>query len=280
MKQQILTEGEESNRLTKSEKVLINQIKSVLDKANDALDNGETDLSWQLLHFPQRIQLKLDSEDALLFKRNALYFEANKKLKSWRKEAVLDYLDDMNNDDKPVNTDALCEAYHILHEHFNNIYTKNRSILKQLFTLSLTAFVALLLFLVVIWNYNITLDNDLTLTSQMPLSVTFSVLLFGIMGACLSAIFSLAGGAQGINIPKLQVNFWITLSRPVVGTISALVIYIFIVSGILFPNQNLNTAGILSISFVAGFSERLIIRAVEAVTDDSKLNLQSESQKS
>lgn len=280
MKQHILTEEDQSDGLAKSEKVLLNQIKSILDKASDALDNGEADLAWQLLHSAKRIQLRLDSKDTLLFKKNALYYEANKKLKSWRKEAVLDYLDDVKNDDKPVNTDALSEAYHILHEHFNNIYTKNRSILKQLFTLSFTAFTALLLFLAVIWNYNITLNNDLTLTSQMPLSVTFSVLLFGIMGACLSAIFSLAGGAQGINIPKLQVNFWITLSRPVVGAISALVIYIFIVSGILFPNQNLNTAGILSISFVAGFSERLIIRAVETVTDDSKLNLQSKSQKS
>ena len=270
---------EQSDDLTKAEKEHINQINNILDEAQVALDNGKTEIAWQLLRSAQRTQLKLDPKGALLFKKNALYHEADQKLKNWRKDAILDFVEngqkkDEETGEKSINREALTEAYGVLHEHFSNIYTKNRSILKQLFTLSFTAFGALLAFLFIIWKNNMILD--LPITSVLTMPTTFSVLLFGTMGACLSAIFSLAGGVKGIKIPKLQVNLWITLTRPVIGAISALVIFIFIISGILFPNQNLNTAGILSISFVAGFSERLIIRAVETVADNSKLNPQSE----
>lgn len=278
MKLQLATGDDQSEDLTKSEKELLKKIENILEEARNALDNGKTDLAWQLLHSAKRIQLKLDSKSTLAFKKDALLYEADEKLKGWRKKAVLEYLNEEGADDGSVNTDALSEAYHVLHEHFSDIYTINRSILKQLFTLSFTAFASLLVFLAIIWNYNVILGDGFPLSSNIPVPLTFSVLLFGIMGACLSAIFSLAGGIKGIKIPKLQVNLWITLTRPVVGAISALVIYIFIASGILFPNQNLNTAGILSISFMAGFTERLIIRAVETVTEDSKLNLQSKSQ--
>lgn len=91
---------EQSDDLTKAEQEYINQIKNILDEAHAALENGKTEIAWQLLHSAQRTQLKLDPKGALLFKKNALYHEADQKLKNWRKDAIVDFLENGNKKDE------------------------------------------------------------------------------------------------------------------------------------------------------------------------------------
>ena len=91
-----------------------------------------------------------------------------------------------------------------------------------------------------------------------------SAMLFGIMGASVSSIFSLAKGSTAARIPDQLVSFWITLARLAVGGMAALVVYAFLLSGLLQIGRP--TPGLmLAIAFAAGFSERLVISAVETV---------------
>lgn len=275
-----IMEWEEPGDMSDTDKEALERIKHIIKGAREALEAGKTELAWQLLHSAQRIRLRLATEDTLSFRKEALYHEANQKLSGWRKKAVLNSLDSGSKEGS-VNIDTLEEAYEVMHEHFSNLYIKNKNMLKQLFTLSVTALTAMLSFLIILWSYhNSNLPAGFSISDETVVPLTLSVILFGIMGACLSAIFSLAGGTQGMRIPKLQVNYWITLSRPVIGAISALVFFIFISSDFILLGQNFNTAGILTISFISGFSERLIIRAVKTVSDETSLDLNTKTQSS
>jgi len=64
------------------------------------------------------------------------------------------------------------------------------------------------------------------------------------------------------QIPDQLLNSWLTISRPLFGAMSALAISVFLLSGLIqFGDLTQNL--ILAISFVAGFSERFLLRAVE-----------------
>jgi len=56
-----------------------------------------------------------------------------------------------------------------------------------------------------------------------------------------------------------------TLARPVIGAVAALAIFAFLVAGLLQVN-GVTPGIVLAISFAAGFSERLVMSAVEKVT--------------
>lgn len=274
LERQLSSDYPDKEEMDEAGKKTIDEIHGMLDQANIAVEKGDTELAWQLVHAIERTLLKLDSPSRLSFKKRALINETVAKLSGWRKQTVLDVLAPSDDpSEKTVDVDALTEGYQLLHEHFSNVYIKNRKILTQLLTLSATAFIAMLLFLVTSSsNGLLQMGRSISTVPAFTTPFIVSVLLFGVMGACLSGIFSLAGSGKGVTIPEMQVNFWITLSRPVVGAISALVIYLFLVSGLILPNLNFSIAGILSVSFAAGFTERIIIHAVKLVTDKQNGN--------
>jgi hypothetical protein len=66
----------------------------------------------------------------------------------------------------------------------------------------------------------------------------------------------------------MLLNTWVTLARQVVGVVAALAIFAFLTSGLLsgvFASVSPTPPLVWAASFVAGFSERLVLRTVQAV---------------
>ena len=120
----------------------------------------------------------------------------------------------------------------------------------------LAAIVWLLLFMPHVNGQEVQINN-------IPL--LYSVFLFGIMGAAISSMLSIAGRSVGTRIPQQLLAEIFTLARPVIGGVAALAIFAFLVSGLLQVGE-IMPGLVLALSFAAGFSERLVMSAVETVT--------------
>jgi 8-oxo-dGTP pyrophosphatase MutT (NUDIX family) len=259
----------------------------LLDNVRQALDDGDIDLGWQCFSAAQRMELfGLEQlEDGRLEARaQAVLHEADAKLGSWRKRTVQDVLADQNKRD--VTAGTVYHASQILHEHHSNVYRRLDIIGRQFRILVMVAVLAAVGWLVLAPHLDESAseaDSPESPASEAPAgsqsipalevqlddrALLVSVALFGIMGASMSGILSLARATAGTRIPEQLLNSWFTLTRPVVGAVAALAIHAFLLSGLLvFGEETLGL--VLAVSFAAGFSERLVVRAAESVAGGS-----------
>ena len=92
------------------------------------------------------------------------------------------------------------------------------------------------------------------------------VILAGILGALLSAFTSAIGtDPKHSSIPAELSTLTITFARLMVAALSALAITLFLSSGILGFEQQ-NYAFLIAIAIISGFSDRLLLSAIERVT--------------
>ena len=240
--------------------------RNLLDDAQQALEDNDTDRGWRCFNAAQRMELfglaELDSS-ALRARAQTILREANEKVPSWRKLAVEDLLGGEGQLKGSVGVTEVFYAHQILYEHYDNLYHKLGAIRRQMTILALTGLLALLTTLLRV-AYGLPLAGDAVKVEDPQFVV--SVALFGLMGASLSGIFSLASGSIGVRIPERLLNSWISVSRLVTGAVAALVVYNFLISGLLQVGDETTSGLILAVSFAAGFSERLVVRAVETVT--------------
>ena len=145
----------------------------------------------------------------------------------------------------------------ILFESHHNRYIKIWRIKSQLIKLALIAALAIILLLIAVPQF----EDKVELNNRFILSVV----LFGIMGASVSGILTVARTGMETRIPDQLIDFWILLVKIVVGAASALAILVFIYSDVLKYTID-NQAQIMAISFAAGFSERLVTSAVESIS--------------
>ncbi len=261
--------------------------KELLDHVQRALDDGDIELGWQCFNAAQRMELfglEQLKGGRLEAKAQAVLQEADAKLGSWRKSTVQDLLAQPDKGD--VTAEQVYYASQILHEHHSNVYRRLDIIGRQFRILVIVAVLA-----AVGWGLLAPhlvesvsgVDRPEATTSEVetgapesrapeiPLdnrALLASVALFGIMGASVSGLLSLAGATTGARIPDQLLNSWFTLTRPVVGAIAALAIHVFLLSGLLaFGEPTLRL--VLAVSFAAGFSERLVVRAAESVSGGS-----------
>jgi hypothetical protein len=102
--------------------------------------------------------------------------------------------------------------------------------------------------------------------------------LFGLLGGTVSAMLRASDPSQSSRIPELTAAMRVTFMRILMGAASAIVIYVFIKSPLgASLSKSVFSEGIgdslklptsftaYVIAFVAGFSERLVLRAVESV---------------
>lgn len=93
-------------------------------------------------------------------------------------------------------------------------------------------------------------------------SLWLYVAVFGAFGGGASAFRALSSRVSRSRVPKHLLSSLITLVRPLLGAIPALAAYVVLESGVL-GFKPATTAAVLAMAFVAGFAERLIVRAVE-----------------
>ena len=155
---------------------------------------------------------------------------------------------------------ALYHATLIRDEGFQNQYRRIDKLRQHLAVLSATLVLSLLGIVIM------TLAVPIDLEDQEPFGgrILGYVALFGALGGSLSAIRSVTRGATRSRIPEQIWQGAIVYVRPLFGAAAAVGVYAFMRSGIIQVQTN-NDAAVLAVSFVAGFTERLVTSAVGAV---------------
>jgi hypothetical protein len=143
-----------------------------------------------------------------------------------------------------------------LFENHHNKYNKMIRIKRELVILAIVALTT-----VIVW---IIIAPQLDQANIYTQIFIFAVVLSGIMGASVSGILTVARGGAEARIPEQLIGFWILLVKLVVGAVSALALYAFLLSEYL--NFATTPAQIIAVCFAAGFSERLVTSAVESVS--------------
>jgi hypothetical protein len=90
--------------------------------------------------------------------------------------------------------------------------------------------------------------------------------LFGAVGGSISGLLGLQQAFSSTNdIPEKVLNKWVTIAKPIIGFAAAVLIAIFIIGGLVqVADIAVSNYLIYAMAFVSGFSERLIIGAVES----------------
>lgn len=246
----------------------------LLTDARGALGQRQVDQAWKLLHAARRLEILVldDAERASV--AATLRAEAD-KLKSWRQKAVECLLGSANKPTPNVEAAAIYQAALIRDEHYDNQAYKDRLLRTQMATLVFSLGIVLCLVGVVISRAPIT--EPLTGASAGAHFLA-AVVLFGLLGGTVSAMLNASDTGPAARIPEFTSAIRVTLMRILMGGASALVLYVFLASNLggalgkqLFSDsiaraiETLTALTAYSVAFVAGFSERLVTRAVEKI---------------
>ncbi len=240
----------------------------ILRQADAASRSGKVDVGWgHILEAERFVVLGLD-DDELIQRAITLRVEAKRKLKGWRRDAVEELFaaervktalsaprGSLDEGSRQIIEKAVFEGLWVLHGHYNNTYYRIRLARRQLFVLF--GFLLFLLSLFFWW-----LDHALV-DPRLDVGLMPYVALFGGLGAVLSAVLQISRSA-GQKIPESILHGMITAGRPLVGAASALFLYMALQSGLVnfIDASKIGEATYLTLAFVAGFSERLVLKTV------------------
>ena len=254
---------------------------SLLARAYTALDRKQLDTGWKCLLAAQRMEIYGISEDERKARSVALCKEAQDKLKGWRQKSTLSALDCSSDQGPSSSPEHLYYATSLRDEHFTNEYFRMAHLRNQLVILLLVLVSALTIVYTISspeWFTFASATSDSTEEGSKDTTVVMSnskeflmgVILFGVMGGAFSAIMSLSNTSTKKRIPEQIVDSYVTLLRPALGAAGALVVYVFISMKLLNIITITSNPSFLAIAFVAGFSERLVVRGVKAVTGEEE----------
>jgi hypothetical protein len=284
----------------------LDAMRRFLSDARAALDRGDLDQGWRLLHAAQRAGIHaLNDDDAELASLASTLRSEADKLKSWRQKAIERLLGTPEKPAAKVTVAAVYEAASLRDEYYDNQAYKDRLLKTQMLALVLTLGGVMVALALVASR---TVDVVPARTATVPgveqnaavvsaIAVTppaargarsmdsdqkafVMVALFGLLGSTVSAMLRASDTGQSARIPELTAAVRVTFMRILMGGASAIVVYVFLKSDLgsaltkeLFSAQiatAIKDGGIglytaCAIAFVAGFSERLVLRAVESV---------------
>jgi ADP-ribose pyrophosphatase YjhB (NUDIX family) len=227
-----------------------------LCSAELALRDGDIDKGWKCFNAAQRMELFALKPGEELQSRAIVLKEEAEKLRSWRKRATYELLSGLTkgtSDHEKVYVASLLRDEHYANQAYKDGILRTHFMLLALILIAVLSFLFVLIF-----------DGIIT-TVQSPNPLMFlCVALFGLFGGTVSAIFKAPESTQASRIPELTATIRITLLRMCLSVASAIVVYFFILSD-LSDKLNLKTTEsytIFAISFVAGFTERLMMRAI------------------
>jgi hypothetical protein len=254
----------------------LSNAKRLTAAAKAALEACSIDEGWKCLHAARREELFGMSNEELNAFAATLAEEAKDKQKfpegSWRRAAIAREANDaLNEKDHTKKAQILFVATRIRDERLENIYYHFNLARHQLIILSLALLSLLVSGLVLVFNHEIQVANFMKAWSgkeppkftELPLSY-FGICLFGAMGATVSAIMSFAKAKPGDKIPERTANALVTFARPFVGASAALIVVFALQSGLIARPDTIWLPFVWVMAFAAGFSERLVMRAIEA----------------
>lgn len=238
----------------------VKHAEDLLGKAQNALDNDMKDLSWRYLDAARSFLFFGFDKENLKAEAQAICNEAedpSKNISPWRKKTIQDYLCHEGKIKQDLDGWDLFNASACLYENHHNMYSKMIRVKRELVLLATVAVVAVVVWLIIAPRF----DNN-NVDYRILIS---SVVLSGIMGASISGILTVARGGLNARIPEQLIYFWILLVKLVVGAVSALAVFAFLLSGFL-NIEPITIPLVVALSFAAGFSERLVTSAVESAS--------------
>lgn len=243
----------------------LDTIRDTLNKAEIALANGDIEHGWKCVLAAQRLELLHLEKGELEAAAAAIRNEAE-KLSNWRKTSVIELLKCEDGDE--LTRGRIFRAALLRDEHYHNEAYKDglrRSGALRLAIVLIAVLVALL------WLGYIGYLPNATSTagaSDHLFKDMLGVAVVGLLGATISAITDMPKAQNSSRIPEMASTVRITILRLLMGPSSALVLYFVTQSNLysaIFRLAAPDGPTLLVISFVAGFSERLVLRVVETI---------------
>jgi len=289
-----IKETTSSEKETNSYPEICRNIVNLLNPKNRSSKSLDTDSKFKLLNAARREEIKQYKNYECDTRITQILIEAS-KLDAWRKEAVIQLLDKY----KKVNTDnnsilpvkaSLYEAAYIRDIHFDNIYYKSKIAKKTVGFLNLVLVTLLSTFLI----YSAFLEYGFEKPIPFLLgrfSDLWLVVLFGLLGAAFSTLLNLyKGNKLKSSIVKQIDAVNLTVARLIIGASAGLILFIILNSDLIIikgfndtviPNPEIGprplTLPMLSLIFVAGFTERLVINFIDKLSAQQKESDQSEN---
>ena len=261
-----------------SDRWWIPSVRRSLEIAQGALERRDLDGGWGAVHEAERFMIFGLKDVELVTRAVSLVAEARNKLGGgWRSqtvEALLAPLNlkeclktggTLNPKERRLLECALVESLGVVNENSDNIYHRMHMVGKQL----------KILVVVCAFILAATLGGSCLLASADSAYAwenLAAVALAGALGGVVSAMFQLSRVGEA-KIPDALLYGLITSGRPLLGAASALFIY-FVMQAKLISFFNVPTgsgleAGVV-VGFVAGFTERLVLKAVDKVAGSEK----------
>jgi hypothetical protein len=228
-----------------------------LKLAEDYLGVRNLHSGWDSLQSAQRELLARDFDKvqraAVVLRREA------DKIGGWRSKAIIDLLDKAKGSDpnKPHDADWLLDALALRDEYFRTTYFRIALRRRHLSRVLLGLAAILAFFLALCW-WGIVDEQIL----DKPALVT-AVVIFGILGACVSVSQGLLWSDVSAKIPAQQLGAFTVWMRPAIGAAAALAALVLLRAGIIGFIHAEKPAVVLAIAFTAGYSERFIVGAVD-----------------
>jgi lipid-A-disaccharide synthase-like uncharacterized protein len=263
-------------------------VEDLLEKVDRALEQGHVEDGWRYLHAAHRIDVHgleaLDESDptthAVETRARVVREEALDALGGWRKRAVEDLLG-REGLDTDVSGEAVREASRILHDQYESVHLKRQYLQRQfnqlfwLGTIAGVVFIVLSLlpyfsggsFLQPPFQIPVVTDEGTVMADPNVSSAGFAVFvgLAGVVGASLFGMRSLRNQTLSTKVAQRITGLTLTWARGLIGAISALVFYFLLQTP--FTSFDENTAAVMIVvGFAAGYSERMVSRAVETVS--------------
>ncbi len=240
-----------ANRALQQNEELLKGIHILLEKAREAANQYIYDQAWKLFHSAKRLEIMSFSLEKLRTEMVKLNKEAVKAT-PWRKESIITLTTISEEDFTTANIEQIrekiAEAMFLLHDHYDNVYLRINRRKRQIALVSILLGAAVSGYLVLNWG-----------NTQI-----YTIAIIGVMGSLFSTAVTLTKSSVNEKTPDQVLGAWITFLRPFIGAASALV------ANILLESKIISLLGggeevINVIAFVAGFSERYIINALENI---------------
>lgn len=258
----------------------------LFENVEEALERGHVEDGWRHFHAAQRIEVhglealdKVDpGADALRTRAKTVRTEALGVLGGERKKAVEEHLG-AEKLDSDVTGEEVRAASKLLHEQYESVHLKRYYLqiqFNQLFWLGTIAgvvFVVLSLFPQSFGGeflqppFGEVAAGESTISTEVT-SAGFAVFvgLSGIIGASLFGMRSLQKKRVSMKVAQRITGLGVTWARGLIGAISALVFYFFLQTPFVGDLGGITPALMIIVGFAAGYSERMVSRAVETVS--------------
>jgi hypothetical protein len=240
----------------------------LLLRAEDQLSRWEIEGGWAAALSAQRAILSnLENPERIKRVAIALRREAD-KITGWRAKAIYDLMAEPKGEavaTGPQDLMRVIDAVALRDDFSQNTWFKILLRRRHLSNLFVILWMAILLCWTLSWLH--ILPGFLGEVGQVSM-----VILFGVLGAAVSVAQSLVAQDVSERIPAQQVGALVIWMRPGIGAAAALVVFAMLHANEHFAFLGPHTtepAVIAVFSFLAGYSERFIIGALERLSQSS-----------